>query len=177
MSAVNSLAPYVLVGIMPRDMRRLLPLLLLGLSACEIAQPLLTQVAGAAAGAVQGAAQQALGIQQTTPTPNPVGTPQTPQTPPPSGASGATAGTSAPTAANKTITFDTVRKLEYVDIYVDLGDPAGQRALVPYLMKPEDWMLCKCEMLSPTTKHYTFMRVSTADGRSLPQVDIFKQGR
>jgi len=156
-------------------MRRFLPLLLLGLSACEVVQPLLTQVAGAAAGAVQGAAQQALGIQDTTPTPNPVGTPQLP---PPSGASGATAGsTPPPTSANKTVTFDTTRKLEYVDIYVDLGDPAGQRALVPYLMKPEDWMLCKCEMLSPTTKHYTFMRVSTADGRSLPQVDIFKQSR
>ena len=162
---------------MPAIMRRLLPFLLLGLSACEVVQPLLTQVAGAAAGAVQGAAQQALGIQNTGPetTPNPVGTP--PVTPPPSGASGAAAGTSAPASTNKTITFDKARKLEYVDIYVDLGDPAGQRALVPYLMKPEDWMLSKCEMLSPTTKHYTFMRVSTADGRSLPQVDIFKQSR
>jgi hypothetical protein len=164
-----------MIDIMPAIMRRLLPLLLLGLSACEAVQPLLSQVAGAAAGAVQGAAQQALGIQDTTPTPNPVGTP--PQTPPPSAASGATAGTSAPTSANKTVTFDSTRKLEYVDIYVDMGDPAGQRALVPYLMKPEDWMLCRCEMLSPTTKHYTFMRVSTADGRSLPQVDIFKQSR
>lgn len=159
---------------MPAIMRRLLPLLLLALSACETVQPLLSQVAGAAAGAVQGAAQEALGIQDPGPaiTPNPVGTP--PATPPPSGASGAAAGTSAPASANKTVTFDSTKKLEYVDIYVDLGDPAGQRALVPYLMKPEDWMLSKCEMLSPTTKHYTFMRVSTADGRSLPQVDIFK---
>jgi len=168
---------------MPPIMRRLLPFLLLGLSACELLQPLLGQVAGAAAGAAQGAAASALGIQDTgssTPTPaTPANIVNTAVT---AGAAGAAAATTpapatATPGANKSVTFDTTRKLEYVDIYVDMGDPAGQRALVPYLMKPEDWMLCKCQMLSPTTKHYTFMRVSTADGRSLPQVDIFKQSR
>jgi hypothetical protein len=83
---------------------------------------------------------------------------------------------STPTATTS-VTFDTAKKLEYVDVYVAMGDPTGQRALVPYLMKPKDWMLIKCEMLGATSKHYTFMRVSTADGHSLPQVDIFKQGR
>jgi hypothetical protein len=77
----------------------------------------------------------------------------------------------------KSVTIDTTKKLEYVNLWVDLGDPAGQRALVPYLLKPDEWMLVKCEMLSPTSKHYTFQRVTSADGRSLPQVDLFKQGR
>ncbi len=103
-------------------------------------------------------------------------------------ATSSTATSSATTAAateipastprgTTSVTFDTAKKLEYVVVYVDMGDPTGQRALVPYLMKPKDWMLIKCEMLGATSKHYTFMRVSTADGHSLPQVDIFKQGR
>lgn len=77
----------------------------------------------------------------------------------------------------KSVTVDTTKRLEYVDIWTDLSDPSSQRALVPYLLKPQEWMLIKCEMLSPTSKHYTFQRVTTADGRSLPQVDLFKQGR
>jgi len=84
---------------------------------------------------------------------------------------------STPTATTKTTTFDSAKKMEIVDVYVEMGDPQGQRALVPYLMKPEEWMLIKCEMLSPTSKHYRFQRVATADGRSLPSVDVFKQSR
>ncbi|MBV8882162.1 MAG: hypothetical protein JO332_19550 [Planctomycetaceae bacterium] len=81
----------------------------------------------------------------------------------------------APSAATKTTTFDTSKKLEMVDLYVEMGDPNGQRILAPYFLKQDEWMLIKCEMLSPTSKHYRFQRVSTADGRSLPQVDLFKQ--
>jgi hypothetical protein len=44
-------------------------------------------------------------------------------------------------------------------------------------MKPEEWMLIKCEMLSPTAKHFRFQRVTTADGRALPQVNPFNQLR
>jgi hypothetical protein len=32
-------------------------------------------------------------------------------------------------------------------------------------------------MLSPTAKHYKFQRVTTADGRALPQVNTFNQSR
>jgi hypothetical protein len=149
---------------MPKIMKRFLPLLLLGLSACDILPQLLGTAASAAAGA-QDPAGSAAPI-----TPSPASTPTNTST--------ASAGTTATTpTANKTVTIDPTKKLEYVNIWVDLGDPNGQRSLVPYLLKPEEWMLIKCEMLSPTSKHYTFQRVTTADGRSLPQVDIFKQGR
>lgn len=103
------------------------------------------------------------------------GAPQTGTTTQSAGVQGAAAST--PAAANATTTFDTAKKLEVVDVWVETGDPQGQRALVPYLLKPEEWMLIKCEMLSATSKHYRFQRVSSTDGKSLPQVDIFKQGR
>lgn len=81
----------------------------------------------------------------------------------------------APAPKAATTTFDTDKRLEYVDIRVDLGDPNGQRALAPYFLKNDEWMLIKYEMISPTTKQYRFQRVATADGRSLPQVELFKQ--
>jgi hypothetical protein len=146
-------------------MKRLLPLLLLLLSACDLLPALLGQ---------NGGAQPA----------------QVPAGPAPAGTTTTTPGaqattTSAPSTtpapvtngAIQTNTIDPTRRLEYVDVYTDLHDPAGQRALVPYLMKPEEWMLIKCEMLSPTAKHYKFQRVTTADGRALPQVNTFNQSR
>ena len=90
----------------------------------------------------------------------------------------ATSSTGSPSSAgSKSVTFDTQRKLEYVDVYVDMGNPTGQQALVPYLMKPKDWMLVGCEMTSLTSKHYRFMKVSTNDGKELPSVDIFSPRR
>jgi len=145
-------------------MKKALPLLLLVFSGCNIIPQLLGTAANAA-NAVAGGAGIAGGTD--------TGTPQTGTSPQTSGTQGATTGI-APLSATKSITFDTTRKLEYADIWVDMGDAAGQRALVPYLMKPEEWRLVGCEMLSPTSKHYRFMRVSTQDGKSLPQVDIFK---
>jgi hypothetical protein len=73
--------------------------------------------------------------------------------------------------------IDPTRRFEYAEVTVDLGDPVGMRALVPYLMKPEIWMLIKCDMLSATSKYYKFQKVTSNDGRSLPEVDIFKIGR
>ena len=69
---------------------------------------------------------------------------------------------------------DRTKKLEYADIYVDLKDPQGQKALVPYLLKPEDWTIVKVEHLSPTYKHYRFQRVASNDGTALPEVDPLK---
>jgi hypothetical protein len=51
------------------------------------------------------------------------------------------------------------------------------RALVPYLLKPEVWTLVKCEMVSATSKHYKFQKVTSNDGRSLPDVDLFNTRR
>lgn len=82
---------------------------------------------------------------------------------------------STPSSTSKTTSFDTDRKLEYVDIYVEMGDPTGQRAIAPYILNQNEWMLVKCEMTSATSKHYRFQRVSTADGRSIPQIELFKQ--
>lgn len=145
-------------------MKKVLPLLLLAFTGCNIIPQLLGTAANAA-NAIAGGAGIAGGTD--------AGTPQGGTTSQSPGIQAATTGT-AGLMATKAITFDTTRKLEYADIWVDLGDAAGQRALVPYLMKPEEWRLVGCEMLSPTSKHYRFMRVSTQDGKSLPQVDIFK---
>ncbi|HZE96298.1 MAG TPA: hypothetical protein VE981_04695, partial [Planctomycetota bacterium] len=66
------------------------------------------------------------------------------------GAAASTATASAP--GSKSVTFDATRKLEYVDVYVDMGDVNGQRALVPYLMNPKDWNLVGCDMTSLSAK-------------------------
>lgn len=180
---------------MPRVLKALWPALLLSLSACEAIPSLLgtaastaasasgvtsavsnltsavTGAGSAASAATSSASTAAAAIASTA---NSTTAGADPTVAPPTTSS----ATPVPTgSANKTITFDSVRKLEYVDVYVDMGDPSGQRALVPYLMKPKDWMLVGCEMTSTSSKHYRFMKVSTQDGRELPDVDIFKQGR
>ncbi|HVR87826.1 MAG TPA: hypothetical protein VMU54_26145 [Planctomycetota bacterium] len=142
-------------------MKKLLPVLCLGLSACSLIPGLGSGSSSGSPAVPTSTTTVTAGVQGATTT-----TPDTSAAP-------------APTApsATKTITFDTSKKLEYVDVYVDMSDPSGQRALVPYLMKPKDWMLIGCDMTSTSSKHYRFMRVSTADGQALPEVDIFKQGR
>ncbi|HVE39578.1 MAG TPA: hypothetical protein VNM14_06800 [Planctomycetota bacterium] len=80
------------------------------------------------------------------------------------------AGKSAGTA----VATDPSARFEYQDVYTTLGDPEGMRALVPYLLHPDTWMLVKCEMLSTTEKHYRFQKISTGTGRVMPDVDIFK---
>jgi len=165
---VKSLAPTVLVVIMRAAMKKAFPLLLLSLSACSVIPSLLGTAANVANQVAAGA-----GVTGGTD----AGTPMTGTTTQSPGVQDATTASTSPLMGTKVITFDTTRKLEYADLWVDMGDPAGQRALVPYLMKPEEWRLVGCEMTSPTSKHYRFMRVSTQDGKSLPQVDIFKQSR
>src|SRR5436190_362875 len=80
-------------------------------------------------------------------------------------------------SAAKGATVDLPQRLEYQDVYTELGDAEGMRALVPYLLHPETWTLIKCEMLSATSKHYRFQRINATNGRSLPEVDIFKGRR
>jgi hypothetical protein len=82
------------------------------------------------------------------------------------------AGTQAATPA---VVPDPSARFETQDVYTSLGDPTGMRALVPYLLHPETWMLIKCEMTSATDKHYVFQKISTGPGRLLPEVDIFKR--
>jgi hypothetical protein len=77
-------------------------------------------------------------------------------------------------SAGKPMVTDPSTRFEYQDVYTELGDPEGMRALVPYLLHPDTWMLVKCEMLSPTSKHYRFQKISTGTGRVMPEVDIFK---
>ncbi len=139
-------------------MKRLFPALFLLLPSCEMIPALL-------GGGGDGTAATAPANQTSGNTINTTGS---------TSAAPASDTPAAASTTNKTVTIDTTKKLEYVNLWVDLGDPNGQRALVPYLLKPEEWMLIKCEMLSPTSKHYTFQRVTTADGRALPQVDLFK---
>lgn len=146
-------------------MKRLLPVLLLSLSACDLLPALLGQNGGAPAATTSSPAAP---LGTTTSTAGATGT----QTPAP-----VNTDASVQNGAVKMTSIDINKKLEYVDIYTDLNDPNSQRALVPYLMKQEEWMLIKCEMLSPTAKHYKFQRVTGADGRSLPQVDAFNKSR
>ena len=63
------------------------------------------------------------------------------------------------------------RRLETVDVFVDLATPNSGRQLAAYLMKPEEWSLIKCDQTSATTKHYRFQRVVTAEGEKTPQID------
>jgi hypothetical protein len=77
-------------------------------------------------------------------------------------------------SAAQPVAVDASKRFEYADVYTSLGDPEGMRALVPYLLHPETWMLIKCEMLSATDKHYRFQKLVAGDGRALPEVDIFK---
>jgi hypothetical protein len=69
------------------------------------------------------------------------------------------------------------QRLEVKDVYTDLNDPDSQRALVPYLLHPDTWTLIKCEMPTPTSRHFQFQRITTGDSRALPEVDIFKTGK
>lgn len=68
------------------------------------------------------------------------------------------------------------RRFDVVDLYIDQTDPAGVRQLAPYLFN-EEWMLTKCEYLTPTLRHYRFQRIVAGNGARLPEVDPFKPRR
>lgn len=63
------------------------------------------------------------------------------------------------------------QRFEYVDLYVSLGDPTGQRQLAPYFLKPEVWTIDKFENLTDTLRHYRFRRLVGSDGKPFPEVD------
>jgi hypothetical protein len=147
-------------------MRNLTPALLLALGGCSWMFPTVSEdrpIAGAVGGQTTSTPQA--GEMVRPPDKN------TPVTEP----GGSAATTTPPTVATPAV--DPTRRFEYAEVTVDLGDPVGMRALVPYLLKPETWTLVKCEMLSATSKHYKFQKVTSNDGRSLPDVDIFKTRR
>jgi hypothetical protein len=154
-------------------MKKLTPALLLTLGACSWMFPQMTED--------QGAAGAPVGQPTSTTSPAPrVGELSAP--PPNKGSTvtepGGTSTSTTPTAPTSTPpAVDPTRRFEYAEVTVDLGDPVGMRALVPYLLKPDTWTLVKCEMLSATSKHYKFQKVTSNDGRSLPDVDIFKTRR
>jgi hypothetical protein len=91
------------------------------------------------------------------------------------GAAGASAAPTAGVAAP--VAIDTNRQREYADVYVDLKDPNGQKSLVYYLLKPEEWHIEKVTQLTPTTKHWRFWRLTRTDGKSMPEVDPLRPRR
>ena len=89
----------------------------------------------------------------------------------PSSPEPSTAGVNAP------LSIDTNRQREYADVYVDMKDPGGQKGLVSYLMKPDEWHIEKVVQINPTLKHWRFWRVSRTDGKSMPEVDPLRPRR
>lgn len=69
------------------------------------------------------------------------------------------------------LALDTNQKREYADVYVDLKNPTGQKELVSYLLKPDEWHIHKVVQTSPTTKHWRFWRVARTDGKAIPEID------
>lgn len=151
---------------MAADMRRLALLLPLALAACQgrpsVVDPDDTTMAHAA-GPTSSQMAETLRNQNHPQRTSPA-QPQAPgtQAPPSSAPS---PGISAPVAV------DSNQKREYADVYVDLTKPDGQKELVSYLMKPDEWHIQKVVQLSPTQKHWRFWRVARTDGKAMPDVD------
>ncbi len=78
--------------------------------------------------------------------------------------------TPAEPRTTKPINIDAGKKLQVVDVYVDMRDPQGMRKLAPYLLRSEEWMILKVEYTTATTRHYRFQRVTSA-GESIPMPD------
>ena len=68
---------------------------------------------------------------------------------------------------------DSTKHFEYRDVYVNMGDPDGQRQLAYYFTPKQinPWMIDKFENLSDTLRHFRFRRLAGPDGKSLPDVD------
>lgn len=135
-------------------MRRFAPLLLGLLAACRQTSsgggdPTIAHAAGPKSTEMAASLQQKnVGASPTTP-----------------GAAPATPGVVSPVAV------DANQRREYADVYVDQKDPNGQKGLVSYLMKPEEWHIEKVVQINPTLKHWRFWRVARTDGKSMPEVD------
>ncbi len=85
------------------------------------------------------------------------------------------AGAAEATGTAPEVPVDRNRKLETVDVFTDLMYPASQKQLAAYLMKPEEWMIVRVDMPSPTTRWWRFQRVARTDGTSLPDVDPLRR--
>lgn len=70
----------------------------------------------------------------------------------------------------KPMSFESGRKFEVVEVWVDQTQPNAQRKLVPYLLKSDEWTLVKCEHLSVTRKLYKFQRLVTSEKKP-PEID------
>jgi len=75
------------------------------------------------------------------------------------------------------VAVDVNQRREYEDVYVDLKDPNGQKGLVYYLMKPDEWHIDKVVQMTPTTKHWRFWRVARTDGKKMPEIDPLRPRR
>lgn len=69
------------------------------------------------------------------------------------------------------VAVDANQRREFAEIVVNLKDPNGQKPLVYYLMKPDEWHIDKVVQLDATTKRWRFWRVARTDGKSMPEVD------
>jgi len=69
------------------------------------------------------------------------------------------------------LSVEATRRFEYVDLYVSMGDPVGQRKLAPYILKGEIWTLDKFENVTDTLRHYRFRRMVGTDGKAMPDLD------
>jgi hypothetical protein len=66
---------------------------------------------------------------------------------------------------------NTGRFYKIIEVEVDLLTPGSQRAVVPYLLKPEVWTLIKVDLSSPTQRIYRFQRLTDAAGNEIPDID------
>ena len=59
--------------------------------------------------------------------------------------------------------------VEFAQVRLDLKNPQGNRAAAYYLLKPDEWMIDKVVMVSPTVKEIRFRRVTS--GNRTPDLD------
>jgi len=59
--------------------------------------------------------------------------------------------------------------VEYAQVRLDLKNPQGNRAAAYYLLKPDEWMIDRVVMISPTVKELRFRRVTA--GNRTPDID------
>jgi hypothetical protein len=149
-------------------------LVLAALSACQLSpvDPSDTTLAHAGKGNLSTTEQAQIAQKTKANTIQPVGTP-VPEgvgaepTPPGTPSNGTPPALKAAT----TPPVDTAKRLEYVDVFVNLKDPAGQRQLVPYLLKLDEWTIVKVEHLTTTLKHYRFRRMTSPQDKPIPEID------
>jgi hypothetical protein len=73
------------------------------------------------------------------------------------------------------VSIDRNRRLETVDVFTDLMDPGTSKNLVSFLMRPDEWLVVRVDMPSPTTRWWRFQRVARTDGKSMPDVDPLRR--